>query len=295
MTQPLHSTLLGVSAVGFHRIAYTQWGPADAPRTVLCVHGLTRNGRDFDALAAALAAAGNRVVCPDVVGRGRSAWLANPDLYGLPQYLADMTALIARLGVEQVDWVGTSMGGLIGLLAAALPGSPVRRLVLNDVGPWVPKAALERIAGYVGGDPAFADVAALEADMRANYAGFGRLSDAEWRHLATHSARTLPDGRVGYAYDPGIGKAFREQPIADIDLWALWAQIRCPVLAIRGATSDLLLAETAARMAGVGPEAAAGPRARLLEVADAGHAPALMAVDQIAVIRDFLDADSAPP
>lgn len=273
--------VLGLSALGFHTIAYTQWGRDDARRTVVCVHGLTRNGRDFDHLALDLADT-HRVVCPDVVGRGKSGRLGNPDLYGYPQYLADMAALIARLDVESVDWVGTSMGGLIGLMLAAQPQSPIRRLVINDVGPFIPRAALERIAGYVGKDPVFDDIRGVEAYLRLVLMGFGQLSGEEWRHMAEHSARPLPDGRFGLAYDPGIGKAFTAQPLADVDLWPLWERIACPVLVLRGADSDLLLPETAAEMT------RRGPQARLVEVSHCGHAPSLMKPEQIAAVRGFL-------
>jgi len=266
---------------GFHRVAYAEWaGPAGAP-TVICVHGLTRNGRDFDALAAALSRR-FRVVCPDVAGRGQSEWLSHPGDYAYPLYLADMAALIARLDVPEVLWVGTSMGGLIGMLLAAQPGSPIRRLVLNDVGPLVPKAALERLASYVGLDPSFPDLAALEADLRRIAAPFGRLSDAEWRHLAEHSARRKPDGTLGYAYDPRIGDPLRAPDLKDVGLWPVWDSLRVPTLVIRGAQSDLLRADDAASMA------ERGPRARLYEVADAGHAPALMEAAQIEAVTSFL-------
>lgn len=272
---------MGLSAAGFHRVAYTEWGVRSAARTVVCVHGLTRNGRDFDLLALDLVERA-RVACPDVVGRGRSGWLANPDLYGYPQYLADMAALIARLDVEKVSWVGTSMGGLIGLLLAAQPNSPIERLVINDVGPFVPKSALERIGDYVGADPVFEDVAALEAYLRFVYLSFGSLDDAHWRHLAEISARTRPDGRLGLAYDPGIAAPFKTQPLTDVDLWPVWERIACPVLVLRGAESDLLLAETAAEMA------VRGPRATVVEIPGCGHAPPLMAREQIALVCDFL-------
>lgn len=275
---------LGLSAAGFHRIAYTQWGRDDADRTVVCVHGLTRNGRDFDRLALDLADRA-RVACPDVVGRGRSGWLANPDLYGYPQYLSDMAVLLARLDVESVDWVGTSMGGLIGLLLAAQPNTPIRRLVLNDIGPFVAKGGLERIADYVGKDPVFEDLAAVEAYLRFVLMGFGTLGDEQWRHMAQTSARTLPDGRFGLAYDPGIGKPFVEQPIGDVDLWAVWDRVQCPVLVLRGADSDLLLAETAQEMS------RRGPGATVVEFANVGHAPSLMVDDQMAVVRSFLFQD----
>ncbi len=273
-------------------MAYREWGPRDAARVVVCVHGLTRNSRDFDALAASLAEAGCRVVCPDVVGRGDSGWLADPAGYGFPQYLADMTVLLARLEVEAVDWVGTSMGGLIGMMMAAQPGNPqsgvpLRRLVLNDVGPFLPKAALERIAGYVGHDPRFADLAAAEAYVRDVHAGFGALADHEWRHLAETNVVAAEeegeeDGVLRLRYDPGIGAGFRARPAEDVDLWAVWDRVTVPSLVLRGADSGLLLPETAAEMG------RRGPRAEVVEIAGCGHAPALMDPGQIALVRDWL-------
>lgn len=262
---------------GFVRLAYTEWaGPPGAP-AVVCVHGLTRNGRDFDALAATLSAT-HRVVCPDMPGRGRSGWLTNPEAYSYPLYLSAAAQLIARLDVEEVDWVGTSMGGLIGMMLAAQPGAPIRRFVINDIGPFLPKAALERIGSYVGQDPRFESVEALEAYLRRVHAPFGPLSDAEWRHLAQHSSRRREDGAVGLAYDPRIGDAFKGE-LADVELWNFWDRLRAPTLVLRGKESDLLRPETAARMA---------ERARVVEFAGVGHAPALMAEDQIGAIRDFL-------
>jgi pimeloyl-ACP methyl ester carboxylesterase len=267
---------------GFHRVAYAEWaGPPGAP-TVLCVHGLTRNGRDFDELAAALSRR-FRVVCPDVVGRGRSGWLSHPGDYGYPLYLADMTALIARLDVEAVDLVGTSMGGLIGMMLAAQPGTPIRRLVMNDIGPLIAKEGLLRIATYVGADPVFPDLAALEAYLREVSASFGKLTDAQWRHLAEHGARRRQDGTLGRAYDPAIAEAFKTVK-DDIDLWPVWDAVKAPTLVLRGAESDLLRSADAAVMT------QRGPRARLVEFPGIGHAPALMAQDQIAAIEDFLVA-----
>ncbi len=307
MSTPRPGVVRCLSPGGFHAMAYREWGAPDAARVVICVHGLTRNSRDFDSLAAALAGAGCRVVCPDVVGRGDSGWLADPAGYGFPQYLADMTVLLARLGAEAVDWVGTSMGGLIGMMMAAQPstprastpqpgtpqpgtpraGTPVRRLVLNDVGPFLPKAALERIAGYVGHDPRFADLAAAEAYIRDVHGGFGALADHEWRHLAETSVVPAEgegeeDGALRLRYDPGIGAGFRARPVEDVDLWAVWDRIVAPSLVLRGADSGLLLPETSAEMT------RRGPRAELIEIADCGHAPALMHRDQIALIRDWL-------
>lgn len=272
---------LGLSAAGFHRIAYTQWGRDDAPRTAVCVHGLTRNGRDFDRLALALTD-GWRVVCPDVVGRGRSDWLANPDFYTYPQYMADLNALIARLGVERVDWIGTSMGALLGMILAAQPNTPIRRLVINDAGPLVAKEGLQRIADYVGKDPVFDDLAGVESYLRFILMGYGAMPDEDWRHMAEHSARRRPDGTYGLAYDPGIAKPFTTQPVADVDMWAIWDRIRCPVLVLRGADSDILLPETAEEMT------RRGPRARVVEVPHTAHAPSLRTEEQIAAVRAFL-------
>lgn len=279
---PREHAFLGLGPGGFHRVAYLEWGDPDAARTVVCVHGLTRNARDFDPLARALAEAGCRVVCPDVVGRGGSDRLADPMGYALPQYVQDMVALIARLDVATVDWVGTSMGGLIGLLLASRPNAPVGRLVLNDVGPFVPKEALAQIAGYVGLDPTFRTIDEVERHLRMIHAGFGRLSAAQWRSLARTSSRPRPGGGFCLLHDPAIVVPMRASAPADVDLWDLWDRVAAPVLVVRGADSTLLTREVAAGMTRRGPKAA------VHEVAGAGHAPSLMAEDQISVVRDFL-------
>jgi pimeloyl-ACP methyl ester carboxylesterase len=265
---------------GFHRIAYAEWGEVGNARVVLCVHGLTRSGRDFDQLAGTLERQ-RRVLCPDVVGRGRSDWLGHKQDYGYPLYLSDITSLIARSGADEVDWVGTSMGGLIGMMLAAQPNSPIRRLVINDVGPFIPKAAIERLASYVGKDPRFPGIEALEQYLRVVSASFGPLTDAQWRHLAVHSSRRCDDGSLRLAYDPAIGDAFAKPP-QDISLWPVWDAISCRTLLLRGRESDLLLRETAEEMT------RRGPRATLVEFAGVGHAPMLLAEDQIAVVREFL-------
>ncbi len=269
-----------LSPAGFHRLSYTEWGDAGRP-VLVCVHGMTRNGRDFDTLAGAMADR-YRVACPDVVGRGRSDWLADHRYYGYPQYMADMTTLLARLDVDSVDWVGTSMGGLIGMMLAAQPNSPIRRLVINDIGPFIPGAFLARLRDYVGTDPRFDDLAMLESYLRQVHAPFGPLDDDEWRHLATHSARNR-DGGLGLAYDPAIAQAaFTGEEPEDVELWEVWERVRCPVLVLRGAESDLLLAGTVERMRASGPGCAA------VEIEGCGHAPSLMPADQIAVVRDWL-------
>ena len=269
---------------GLHRMAYTEWGDPDNPRVLVCVHGLTRNGRDFDDLARALADE-YRVVCPDVVGRGRSDWLDVKADYGFPVYVNDMVTLIARLNVNEVHWVGTSMGGIIGMVLASQPHTPITRLVLNDVGPVITSVSLQRIAQYVGRAPEFPDLVAAEAWIREIGASFGALTDEQWHHLTVYSVRPLEGEEGGFAmvYDPGLGDVFRAAPILeDIDLWPVYEAIRCPTLALRGADSDLLEAGTLSAMA------ARGPCARTVEFTGVGHAPMLMDPAQIAVVRDFL-------
>jgi pimeloyl-ACP methyl ester carboxylesterase len=267
---------------GQYGLSYADWTtPVAGGRPVICVHGLTRNGRDFDHLARVLAAE-RRVICPDVVGRGLSDPLARPEDYAIPTYVAHLVQLLQRLGLAEVDWVGTSMGGLIGMGIAAMESSPIKKLVLNDIGPFLPKAALERINSYLGHDLRFASLRALEAHLREIHAGFGPLTDAEWRHLAEHCAARREDGRFGLNYDQRLARPMTQGPTEDVVLWPIWEQIRCPVLVIRGTDSDLLLAATAAEMA------QRGPRAEVVEVDGSGHAPALMARDQIAIVRDWL-------
>jgi pimeloyl-ACP methyl ester carboxylesterase len=245
---------------------------------------MTRNGRDFDYLAAALEK-DYRVVCPDVVGRGESEWLKVKQDYAYPTYCADMAALMARLGAEQVDWVGTSMGGMIGMLLAAMPNAPIRRLVLNDVGPFISKAALERIAEYVGSDPRFKSVEEVESYMREINAPFGPLTDEQWQHYARYYSRPTEEGDIGLNYDPAIGLPLKNAPLEDVDLWPVWDAVHCPVLLLRGEDSDVLLAQTAREMRD------RGPGAKLVELSGIGHAPALMAQDQIDIVRDWLASD----
>lgn len=283
---PRESVVPVLGPAGFTRVALYEWGPPRASSAAVCLHGLTRNARDFDVLAAGLAEAGHRVVAIDMPGRGRSPWLAGPQDYAYPLYLASVAAAIARMDVESVSLVGTSMGGIIAMMLAAQPGTPVARLVVNDVGPFIPKAAIARIAAYVGMDPLFPDLAALERALRTVHAAFGALTDAQWRHLAEHGARRVAEGWRLH-YDPAIGVPFTAKPPEDVVLWPVWDRIACPTLVLRGAESDLLMPETAREMTTRGAAGAAG-QVRLVEIAGCGHAPALMADDQVALVRDFL-------
>jgi pimeloyl-ACP methyl ester carboxylesterase len=276
-------TLACLGPHGFHRLHYYEWGEPANARVLICVHGLTRNGRDFDALAKVLSK-DYRVLCPDMPGRGKSEWLTHKEDYAYPVYCADMAALIARSGAATVDWVGTSMGGIVGMLLAAQAGSPIRKLVMNDVGARIPATALNRLKTYVGKDPKFDSLEEAEAYLRFVSAPFGSLTDAQWRHLSEMSFRLRDDGTWGLVYDPAIANAFAGPP-ADVDLWTFWDLVRCPTLVLRGAESDLLPHETALEMM------RRGPKAKLVEFPGIGHAPMLMAEDQIAVVRDFLLTD----
>jgi pimeloyl-ACP methyl ester carboxylesterase len=264
---------------GFHRMRYVEWGDPHNPRVLICVHGLTRNARDFDYIAERCADA-YRVVCPDVVGRGRSDWLRVKSDYTYPVYCTDMAALIGKLGAETVDWIGTSMGGIIGMILASLPGSPLRKLVLNDVGSIVPKAAQERILMYVGKEAAFESLEALEGAMRS-VSPFGELSDEHWRHLALHCAKQDEHGQWRFRYDPDIGENFKNHEIRDVDLRGYWNQVRGPVLVIRGEESDLLTKENFDEMK-------RRPHTEGYEVARTGHPPMLMSDTQVVRVRRFL-------
>lgn len=280
--EPRRRSVLCASPKGLHRIAYREWGDARNRDVLVCVHGLTRTARDFDELARALCGR-FRVVCPDVAGRGDSDRLADPMLYAIPQYVSDMVTLIARLDVEALSWVGTSMGGLIGMALAAQTGTPVARLVLNEAGPVIARAALERIGSYVGRAPTFPSLEKAEEYVRAVSAPFGRHTDAQWRFLTETWLRRNDDGSYRASYDPAIAEPFRAtMPEKDMELWPIYDAIRCPTLVLRGAQSDLLAPATARQMA------ARGPKARVVEIPEVGHAPTLMQPEQIAIVRDFL-------
>ena len=264
-----------------HRIAYVESGETRAP-VVVCLHGLTGSGRDFDELAAALVDSGYRVVCPDLAGRGRSERLADPDRYVLGQYVADMEHVLADLELGDVDWIGTSLGGLIGMTLAPRPATRVRRLVLNDVGAFVPAEALRRIGEHLGADPWFASLDDAESYLRHVRAGNGALSGEQWRRLTSRSVRSAENGGFRLLYDPALAIRYRRSAPRDVDVWETWDALTCPVLVLRGADSDFLLPETAQEMT------RRGPAAHLIEIEGCGHAPPLMDSTQIESIIDWL-------
>ncbi len=269
-------------------IHYTEWGAHHA-RVVIAWHGLARTGRDMDVLAEYLSAPadGYRVVCPDTIGRGLSEWSPRPDdEYCLAFYAQQASALVDQLGLDRFDWVGTSMGGSIGIVAAAgaLRGR-IGKLVLNDNGPELAQAAIARIRSYAGSPAAFATVSELEQYFRTVYKPYGFLTDAQWRHLTETSIRRLPDGRVTPHYDPAMVQQFARHP-DDYLRWNEYDSLDIPVLCLRGESSDLLLADAAAQMA------QRGPRARVATIAGCGHAPALNVPQQLQLVASFLRGDA---
>ena len=296
MAEPTLNFVDCPNASGGHRMAYWQWGNPDAGHVIVCAHGLSRQGRDFDVLAQALVASAGaavRIVCTDVVGRGQSDWLKDPMGYQIPSYAADMLALLAQLKPTTLDWVGTSMGGLIGMVICGQPGLPlpvpVRKLVLNDVGPTIQWQALQRIGQYLGNAPRFESLEQAAQAMWVISTGFGPHTPEQWLALSRHMVKPVNDAQGGVAlhYDPAIAVPFRtvtQESAAqgEAALWQLYDNIQAATLLLRGANSDLLSRETAQIMT------QRGPKARLVEFEGVGHAPTLIAPDQVQTVADFL-------
>lgn len=298
MPEPTLNYVSCPDGAGGHRMAYWEWGAPEASHVVVCVHGLTRQGRDFDVLAQALVArAGGklRVVCPDVVGRGKSDWLADPMAYQVPTYVADMIALLGQLNAQfaigTLDWVGTSMGGLIGMGVAGTPNlplpAPVRRIVLNDVGPVVEWKSIQRIQGYIGQTGRFASLEEAAAAMWAISKTFGPHTPDQWLALSRPMVKQLPDGALTLHYDPKLGESVRavtQEAAAQgtAALWQAYDNIRARVLVTRGAESDLLSKDTAMAMT------QRGPRASLVEFPGVGHAPTFVPDNQVEAVALFL-------
>jgi pimeloyl-ACP methyl ester carboxylesterase len=252
---------------------------------VVCAHGYSGNARDFDFLARELSNDA-RVICPDVAGRGESDWLPSALHYHFGQYLSDFRSMLEHFGVREVDWVGTSMGGLLGMMLAAQPGSPVRSLVMNDVGAFLPPEALARIARNLEAPERFDSLDAVQAHMRHTHREWGDLDDAQVKHLAIHGSRATEDG-YRLHFDPQLARLVRQPPFSPgLHFWDAWYRVKCPVLLIRGAASEVFPASVAQTMMHI------KPRAELAQIAGAGHAPSLMEPGQIELVREFIDRRS---
>lgn len=276
----------GLSSTGPHRIVYNDWGDEN-DHPLICVHGLTGNGHDFDFLAEELIKDGYRVIAVDLPGRGRSDFLENPLDYNYRQYIHDLNTLLAHLDLTDpgsVDWLGVSLGGLLGIRMAGMKDTPIRRMIINDVGPVVPKAALDFIHQVISQTYIFNSVHELELRMRATRGlTWGPVTDEQWHHMAEHNARALDDGRITYAYDPRIAEVFEHEPIGEVDLWPYWDAITCPTLLIQGGKSVLLTDKIIEDMDERGPDC------ELVVFEDCGHVPSLMAPQQIETLRSWLE------
>ena len=300
MTQPTLHYIPCQDANGGHKMAYWQWGNPEAAHVVVCVHGVSRQGRDFDVLAQSLATRGGgqtRVICPDIVGRGQSDWLKDPAGYQIPNYAMDMAALLPTLQSAQLDWIGTSMGGLIGMVVAGsgLSPVPIRRLVINDVGPTIQWEAVQRIGPYLGALMRFDSLEQAAAGMWAVSTGFGPHTPAQWLELSRYMVKPVGPQSAGDAtvvrlhYDPAIAVPFKAvtQEAAragEAAVWAAYDHITAQTLLLRGANSDVLTSATAQAMR------ARGPKTALVEFAGVGHAPTLIAPDQLKAVGVFIFA-----
>lgn len=272
-------SVMGLSSTGLHRIVYNEWGSQDNERVLVCVHGLARNSRDFDDIAKSLSRE-YRVICPDMPGRGESDWLANPADYAMPQYLSNIMVLLARLNVEKVDWLGTSMGGIIGMLLASMPQSPIRKLILNDIGAFVSKESIQRIGDYLV-PKHFEDAETAKAFMKTTYPGLRNLTEVQWQHLTKYGFKQVEQGLTQH-YDPAIGDTLRASADQDIDLWFVWRAIQCPQMLIWGETSDILNQATVEQMQ------TENPAMSLYSIAGIPHVPSLMEEAHIQEITQWL-------
>lgn len=282
LSEPRQQFYWGLSSQGFHELAYVEWGDKDNPDVLVCVHGLTRNSRDFDYLAYDLQKK-YRIICPDLLGRGKSDYVGQASVYNFAQYMADMVALLARIGVDKVNWLGTSLGGIIGIMLAAQPHSPLKSLILNDIGMIIPSMALHRLGTYARNDPTFSSVDDAISYFQAVLAPIGDLNPEKWKHIAKYGTLASPNGSLRLACDSAIGENFINQPTPTLHLETYWQSIQCPLLVLRGEESDFLPAEIVTRMMYHQLEA------KVVVIPACGHAPSLMETSQIQVVEEWLE------
>lgn len=278
--EPTHDSFLTLTPQGFHKLSYLEWGAPTHEETVVCVHALSRNCRDFDYLARALEK-GYRIACPDLLGSGASDYLGNPDIYTFSQYLNDMVNLLARLGTEKVHWVGTCLGGILGMMLAAQPGSPIKSLILNDVGMIVPSLPLQRVLTFASNDNTFLSLHDAKKYFQSVLAPLGITDPDHWDHLTQHGILRDDQGDFRLAYDPAIAKTL-SQSTSNLHLEAYWQAIKCPILVLRGENSDFLEPEVVIKMK------YSQPHAEFITIPDCGHAPSLMTPSQIQIIEEWL-------
>lgn len=280
-TEPRHNHFLSLTPQGFHKIAYTEWGEENNPRVLICVHGLTRNSRDFDFLAQRLSKF-YRVVCPDLIGRGESDYLEVPALYNFSQYLNDMAILLARLKVTEVHWLGTSLGGIIGMMFTAQPQSPVKSLILNDIGMIVPNMALQRLETYARNKHSFPSFEEAKSYFQTILSSFGTLESEKWDHITKYGTQQDDEGNFHLSYDPAIGQTYLNHTAPSLHLESYWQSIRCPILVLRGEESDFLLPEIITKMLYF------QPNTKIKTIPCCGHPPSLMVPEQIQIIEEWL-------
>lgn len=283
--EPRDYVYWGLSPQGFHKLAYVEWGDPENPDVLVCLHGLIRNGRDFDYLAHSLKHT-YRIICPDLVGRGKSDYIGDASLYTVTQYVNDMVALLGRLKVEKVHWLGTSLGGIIGMMLAAQPQSPLQSLILNDVGMIVPNMALQRLGMYARNETEFSNLEDAISYFQAILAPIGALDPKKWEHITKHGTLASSDGKLRLAYDPAIGDNFVNQPVPTLHLETYWQAIKCPVLILRGEESDCLTPDILTKML------YSQPGLKTITFPACGHAPSLMEKTQIQVIENWLGGHS---
>lgn len=275
-------SVLSICAHGFHRVAYRDWGNPKSKNVTFCLHGLTRNSHDFDYFAPQLAKK-HRVICPDTAGRGQSDWLFKQEDYQLSQYNVDFANLASHIGAEQYNIVGTSLGGLMGMILASMPNTPVQKLVVNDIAPEVPYSALQRLSQYLGKNPLFKNEAEAEAYFRKTFAPYGSMDDDKWAYMTKTSIYEV-DGGYRLAYDPMIAKNYKRYwLLAYFNLWSYWKRIQCPILILRGKESDFLTDNLLERMLKRQPEA------ELIEFEEVGHTPTLNVKNQIDPVLKWLN------
>ncbi|HUX80552.1 MAG TPA: alpha/beta hydrolase [Alphaproteobacteria bacterium] len=279
--EPRYDFFFSLTPEGFRKIAYVEWGNADNPRVLICAHGLTRNSRDFDFLARDLEH-NYRIVCPDLLGRGESDYLGSPLFYNLTQYMSDMIALIARLSAHEIHWLGTSLGGIIGMMLAAQPNSPIKSLILNDVGMIIPSLALRRLGTYARNDNSFLSFQEAKNYFQTILAPFGIHEAEQWDHITQYGIKRDEKGDFRLNYDPVIGQHLVDDSAPSLHLEAYWQAIRCPIMILRGADSDFLLPEIVTKML------YSQPKAKVVTIPNCGHAPSLMAQDQIKIVEEWL-------